>query len=153
MFSDEQRKKAIIPGDAPKEIILAPDHKKADKLEPAGISVRDMTPDQRDVLKQLVELYARHNRPELAEDDFRKIREADPMNITFGWAGGVEPKQPHYYRVQGPTFVIEYDNTQNNANHVHTVWRDPNDDFGAELLKRHYENAAHDPAHGHDQAK
>ena len=60
-------------------------------------------------------------------------------NIVFAWAGGLEKGEPHYYRVQGPTFLLEYANTQNNANHVHAVWRDFEGDFGRDLLKEHYQ--------------
>ena len=64
--------------------------------------------------------------------------------VYFAWAGGLEPGQGHYYRIQGPTFMIEYDNTQNHANHVHSVWRDPANDFGEDLLKKHYQEHPHD---------
>lgn len=63
--------------------------------------------------------------------------------ITFGWAGVLEVGGPHYYRVQGPTFLIEYDNTQNDANHIHSVWRDFGNDFGRDLLREHYKKAVH----------
>jgi hypothetical protein len=77
----------------------------------------------------------------LAEEDLRKIREAGQERIGFAWAGSLEPGQGHYYRVQGPTFLLEYDNTQNQANHIHTVWRDFANDFGEDLLRRHYEQS------------
>jgi hypothetical protein len=64
-------------------------------------------------------------------------------SIRFGWAGASQPGQPHYYRVQGKTFLIEFDNTQSNANHIHTVWRDFDDDFGRDLLREHYQTAPH----------
>ena len=63
--------------------------------------------------------------------------------ITFGWAGGLGVGGPHYYRVQGPTFLIEYDNTQNDANHIHSVWRDFGNDFGRDLLRDHYKASPH----------
>ncbi|MBM3871811.1 MAG: DUF3500 domain-containing protein, partial [Verrucomicrobia bacterium] len=66
---------------------------------------------------------------------------ADWNKVAFAWAGGLNRGDGHYYRVQGPTFLLEYDNTQNNANHVHAVWRDFTNDFGEDLLKRHYEQA------------
>ncbi len=58
--------------------------------------------------------------------------------VHFAWLGGVDKGQPHYYRIQGPTFLVEYDNTQNNSNHIHSVWRDFNGDFGMDLLSAHY---------------
>jgi hypothetical protein len=70
-------------------------------------------------------------------------------NLYFAWAGVEERGGPHYYRVQGPDFLIEYDNTQNNANHVHSVWRDLNGDFGEDLLKGHYESTHNKGNHDH----
>jgi len=69
-----------------------------------------------------------------------KITAQDLNAVSFGWAGSTEPRKPHYYRVQGKTFLIEFDNTQNNANHIHSVWRDFNGDFGKDLLSEHYEH-------------
>ena len=80
---------------------------------------------------------------ELAKERLQKIRETGFGEIRFGWAGGIEPGEPHYYRIQGPTFLIEYDNLQNKANHAHTVWRDLNGDFGRDILKEHYLNYGH----------
>ena len=69
------------------------------------------------------------------------MREGGVENLRFGWAGATEPGKQHYYRVQGPHFLIEYDATQNGGNHVHTVWRDFTGDFGRDLLREHYGNA------------
>ena len=80
---------------------------------------------------------------ELAKERLQKIQETGFGEIRFGWAGGIEPGKPHYYRIQGPTFLIEYDNVQNKANHAHTVWRDLNGDFGRDILKEHYLNYGH----------
>ena len=63
--------------------------------------------------------------------------------MHFAWAGGTNPGEGNYYRVQGPTFLLEFDNTQNNAKHIHTVWRDFQGDFGEDLLRRHYEQVPH----------
>ena len=88
----------------------------------------------------LVENYAYRLRPELADHDLAKIAAAGFKNIHFAWAGGLEPGQAHYYRLHGPTFLVEFDNTQNNANHIHTVWRDSANDFGEDLLREHYDH-------------
>lgn len=79
----------------------------------------------------------------LAERVRRRLRDAGIERVHFGWAGALEPRQPHYYRLHGPSLVIEYDNTQNDANHIHSVWHDPADEFGADLLRQHYEHASH----------
>jgi hypothetical protein len=91
----------------------------------------------------LLEEYAASMPSELAAERMEKLRLAGLEKITFGWAGGIERGQRHYYRVQGPTFLVEYDNTQNNANHIHSVWRDFNGDFGRDLLREHYQNTPH----------
>jgi hypothetical protein len=67
-----------------------------------------------------------------------KVTGAAAGGLHFAWAGSTEPRQPHYYRIQGPRLLVEYDNTQRNANHVHTVWRDPHGDFGRDILADHY---------------
>ena len=96
----------------------------------------------------LIELYAHRLRPELASMELKKIRSADVDRIHFAWMGDKEPGKPHYYRIHGPSFLIEYDNTQNNANHIHTVWRDPMGDFGdKDPLAAHYQNADHHHPH------
>ena len=72
-----------------------------------------------------------------------RAMEAGVEKITFAWAGEAERGKKHYYRVQGPTFLIEYDNTQNDANHIHSVWRDFDGDFGRDLLREHLKAVAH----------
>jgi hypothetical protein len=87
----------------------------------------------------------------MADADLEKINQAGLDKVYFAWAGGIEPGVAHYYRVHGPTFLIEYDNIQNNANHVHAVWRDLANDFGDDILKRHYEDHSADKEHGHEK--
>ena len=79
----------------------------------------------------------------LADQDLAKIQRAGWDKVLFAWAGSIKPGEGHYYRVQGPTFLLEYDNTQNNANHIHSVWRDFENDFGEDLLRRHYQQTPH----------
>ena len=78
---------------------------------------------------------------DVAADRMARVNKAGLDKITFAWAGEAERGKRHYYRVQGPTFLIEYDNTQNNANHIHSVWRDFNGDFGRDLLREHLKTA------------
>ena len=141
-FTDEQRKKAVINVTAPNEIITG-HARKADPGPPAGLPAVEMTPEQRKLLMTLVEDYAYRLRPEVADQDLEKIDKAGFEKIHFAWAGGVEPGEAHYYRLHGPTFLVEFDNTQNNANHIHTVWRDSANDFGEDLLREHYDNSKH----------
>jgi hypothetical protein len=105
---------------------------------PRGVAAADMKPAQRQILQALIEDYIRRMPDELAEIELGKLQERGVDGVHFAWAGGIERRQPHYYRLQDPRFLVEYDNTQNNANHIHSVWRDPEDDFGAALLAHHY---------------
>jgi len=102
-----------------------------------------MTGDQRTQALRLVEEYARNMRGELAEQELARMRQAGPELIRFSWAGPLEPGKPHYYRLHGPTLLIEYDNTQNDANHIHSVWHDPRRDFALDLLRAHYTHSHH----------
>ncbi|SOE01603.1 Protein of unknown function [Caenispirillum bisanense] len=79
------------------------------------------------------------------------MRQAGIERLHFAWAGSLTPGRPHYYRIHAPTLLIEYDCTQDDANHVHTVWHDPTGrDFGDDPLRRHYDHGHADPHHGHD---
>ena len=138
----DQLARALLPGDVPRDIILTAG-RKAELLEPHGLPVSALNASQRKLSLQLLEEYVRRYRAELADEDLRRIDDAGFDKITFAWAGGTNPGQGHYYRLQGPTFVLEYDNTQNNANHIHAVWRDLERDFGQDLLRRHYETSPH----------
>jgi hypothetical protein len=80
---------------------------------------------------------------DLAAERMSRIKAAGMNNIRFAWLGDTEQGKKHYYRVQGPTFLIEYDNTQNDANHIHSVWRDFNGDFGRDVLREHLKAVAH----------
>jgi hypothetical protein len=141
-LSEEQRKTAIFTDKAPADILTL-NERKAHALEPVGVVYKDLPEDQQLLLRDLIREYASRLRPELANADIGRIIRAGVETIRFGWAGSTEVGKPHYYRVQGPTFLIEYDNTQNNANHVHAVWRDLENDFGGDALSRHYEQTKH----------
>jgi hypothetical protein len=145
-LSESQRRKAVLAGQAPTDIVTfgarKVDMAKLGALGP-GIRAAELTRPQRDLLLSLIEEYARWHRPEIADAELRRIQRAGLDKVTFLWAGGTDPGAGRYYRVLGPTFLIEYDNTQNQANHVHSIWRDAANDFGEDLLKRHYDTAAH----------
>lgn len=112
-------------------------------LAPVGIFAHQLSQPQQTLLSDLINEYASVLPADLATARLEKVRRAGFDAIRFGWAGAVERGEPHYYRVQGPTFLIEYDNTQNDANHIHTVWRDFDDDFGRDLLREHYRSTPH----------
>jgi len=136
------RKAAIFAETAPKEIVTEA-KVKIEPLEKTGIEAGKLNREQKDALLKVIKVYVDRYRPELAKDDLAKIEKAGFDKIQFAWAGGVERGEGHYYRIQGPTFLMEYDNTQNNNNHIHSVWRDFEGDFGEDLLRKHYKEYAH----------
>jgi hypothetical protein len=142
-LSTNQKSEAVINAKAPADI-LSGNRRKISPFEPAGIGWKGLNGDQQKLIWKLVKTYVERARGEIAEADLEKITAAGQDNIHFAWAGGLERGQGHYYRIQGPTFLIEYDNTQNNANHIHCVYRDFKEDFGEDLLLKHYEQAHSD---------
>ena len=131
----DQRKTAIVLTEAPKEIFNDP--KRPDPTKPEGLPASKMNAGQKETLVKLIKAYLFRCRPDVAAEEWAKIEKAGLGNVHFAWAGGLERGEPHYYRVQNTSFVMEYDNTQNNANHVHCIWRDFQRDFGGDMLQRH----------------
>lgn len=142
LLTDAQRQVAILEGPAPRDVILGPG-REVEVLEPPGLAACAMTPAQRNALTALVKASLFRHRPAIAESEFDRIEDVGIARIHFAWVGGTQPGEGHYYRVQGPTFIVEFDNTQNQANHIHSTWRDWHNDFGADLLKEHYQSAEH----------
>jgi hypothetical protein len=141
-LTPDQRKVAIITNVAPRDIITGA-NRKADALEPMGIDAASLTKPQQEQLLTLLRQYVFRYRSEIADSELKAIQEAGEAKLHFAWAGSIEPGQGHYYRIQGPTFLMEYDDTQDNANHIHTVWRDLRNDFGEDVLRKHYEETPH----------
>ncbi len=141
-LTPEQKVKAIFQLKAFDEIVTTNKAHVA-PLNPVGIFASEMTPQQKITLNKLIAAYLFSMPSDIAKTRMKKITAEDMNAIRFGWAGGTVSGQPHYYRVQGATFLIEFDNTQNNANHIHTVWRDFNGDFGEDLLREHYDKSQH----------
>jgi hypothetical protein len=141
-FTEEQRRTVVFDVTAPREMITG-ESRDAKPLAPGGLAMQAMTPPQKRILERLLDVYLGRMVPELARKRLEGLQQAGMDAITFGWAGGLEVGGPHYYRVQGPSFLIEYDNTQNNANHIHSVWRDFGNDFGRDLLREHYRADPH----------
>ena len=138
-----QRAKAVINTAAPNDIVTRNDVN-IKPLDPTGVSSADLQPKQREMLMRVIDAYTSSMAPDLAADRLAALKKAGLEKITFAWAGELERGRKHYYRVQGPTFLIEFDNTQNDGNHVHSVWRDFNGDFGRDLLREHLAAVAHD---------
>jgi hypothetical protein len=139
-LTPEQQQVAIVDKEAYKDIFTMASRKAALTGQPSGIAASKMTARQRELLQNLLDEYCYNMPDQLAQDREEKVKKAGG-NLYFAWAGGTEKTQPHYYRIQAPAFLIEYDDTQNNANHIHSVWRDYDGDFGLDLLKQHYETS------------
>lgn len=133
-----QKGKAVVDAKAPNDILTGAE-KSVAPLDGKGIAYGELAPEQQTQLRALMDVYIRRVKRELADAELAQIEKAGLDKIVFAWLGGTEKGQPHYYRVQGPTFLLEYANTQNGANHVHAVWRDFKGDFGRDLLKEHYQ--------------
>jgi hypothetical protein len=138
----QQKPTAILQMEAPREIVTTNKHR-VEPLSPEGLPASKMTAAQKKMLRDIIAAYGARMNDEIAGERMRRIDAAGFDKLTFAWVGADALHQGHYYRVQGPTFLIEFDNTQNNANHIHSVWRDFNGDFGEDLLKEHYAAVAH----------
>ena len=141
-LSDLQRTRAITSDTAPRDIVTGAQYP-IDPLTPAGIRAGELNDSQQQLLRDVIDAYTATMSAAIAEKRWSKIREQDFGDIHFAWSGPVERGEAHYYRVQGESFLIEYDNVQNGANHVHSVWRDFEGDFGADALRDHYDAVAH----------
>ena len=136
-LDEQQQKIAIVEPTAYKDILTAASRKAALQGQPSGLSASKMNARQFDALMALIEEYARNVPGELVERRTAQINNA-ARNIHFAWSGGINSGDQRYYRIQTPSFLIEYDDTQDNANHIHSVWRDFGGDFGEDLLQQHY---------------
>lgn len=135
-----QKQTAIVDATAYKDIFTMASRKAALAGQPNGLQVSKMNAHQKQLLQDLLDEYC-YNMPEqLAQSREEQIKKSGD-NLYFAWAGGTEVGQGHYYRIQSPYFLIEFDDTQDHANHIHSVWRDYNGDFGLDLLKQHYETS------------
>lgn len=140
-LTDEQRGVAIVDKTAPKEIITAESRKAALSGQPNGLPFSKLTAKQKEIMGRLVGEYAGDFPAPIADMRLEEYRK-NQGSLFFAWAGGTKRSEPLYYRIQTPQFLIEFDKTQDNANHIHSVWREFNGDFGGDLLAQHYQ-AAH----------
>jgi hypothetical protein len=137
-----QRAKAVVSAEAPRDIFSGNINKPEEQWEawretlaPAGIPVAELNEVQQHWVRRILDEVVGAYRPELSTEFLRSI---DPQTLSFAWAGATERGQPHYFRLQGEDFVFEFDNVQDNGNHVHSVWRNKSEDFGMQLLGQHY---------------
>lgn len=136
----EQKTQAIIAPQAPKDVLTVPGQP-IDIGAPAGLSAAAMTKRQRAMLRAMVVSFLRHLQPGIINQEIREIDESGIGKIYFAWMGSLDPTEKHYFRVHGPTFILEYDNAQ--GNHAHVVWHSQENDFGAAVLHRHYQESPH----------
>jgi hypothetical protein len=137
-----QLAKAIITKTAPNDMVTMA-QVEVSPLSPDGITASSMNAAQRALLMKLIDVYVGYMPDDLAAERRARFEKADAGKIAFAWAGETEKGKKHYYRIQGPTFLVEYDNTQNDGNHIHSVWRDFNGDFGRDLLREHLTSSRH----------
>jgi hypothetical protein len=141
-LDQDQKPIAIVDPVAPRDI-LTKNYRMADpNAIPQGIGYATLAGEQRGHLVNVIRQYVERTADELSGHAWARIEKAGLDGISFAWAGPEERGQGHYYAIKGPTFLIEYDNTQNNANHIHSVLRDLTNDWGEDVLAEHY-------AHGH----
>ncbi len=137
MLDETGHRKALIREEAPADILTR--WEAAVKIDTAvGLPASEMTEEQLTTLRSLIAVYTGRMPREVADQRQNALEKAGMRHVHFAWAGGAEPGKPHYYRIHGPSFLVEYDNTQNLANHIHSVWRDPENDWGEDLLRTHY---------------
>jgi len=143
-LTPDQRKKAMLSADAPADVITGPGRDKSLK-EFSGLRFRELNDVQKGLLMSLVDEYVHNYRHDLAHQQIERINRSGWDKVYFGWAGPVGPSAPYYYRIHGPTLLIEFDNNHapgrkdGPINHIHSVFRDPQNDYGEDLLKKHYE--------------
>jgi hypothetical protein len=141
-LSADQQKQAIINAVAPNDIVTM-NKNDISPLPDQGVTFASLQPNQQALLTRLIEVYTSNMETDIAAERMAKIKGAGMDRVRFAWAGEIEKGKKHYYMIQGPTFLVEYDNTQNNGNHIHSVWRDFNGDFGRDLLREHLRREAH----------
>ncbi|WP_420602209.1 DUF3500 domain-containing protein [Flagellimonas sp.] len=142
LLTPDQRPSAVFRQVAFREIVTFVEST-VKPLEAVGINAKDLDVQQQKLLWKLIYEYISAMPEDLAKKRMENVKKEQPSNIHFGWAGATSSGKPHYYRIQGKTFLIEFDNTQSNANHIHSVWRDFDGDFGRDLIREHYQKSNH----------
>jgi hypothetical protein len=139
-LDEKQKQAAVLQTQTPRDIITS-NKRNVELMTPAGLLAGDMTPAEKKMLRDLLAEYTSRMADDVAAERMRRIETAGFDKIGFAWVGADGLHQPHYYRVQGPTFLIEFDEVQGDANHIHSVWREFTGDWGDDVLKKHYETA------------
>jgi hypothetical protein len=132
----EQRAVAVFNDVAPRDVVSGV-ALPAVPLQPVGIQASDLTPPQQELLRDVIDAWASLMSPDIAALRMSRIGQGGLESISFAWSGGTKRGEVSYFRVQGPSFLIEFDNTANDPNHIHTAWRDFDGDFGLDLIRAH----------------
>jgi plasmid stabilization system protein ParE len=140
-LTTDERRVAIVDDRAPADILTENAARADVRSVPVGIPYRDLAATARADFERLIRYYVDRVPPDVALAEWERIVTTGLDDIAFAWAGPEEPGQGHYYAIRGPRFLVEYDNTQNGANHIHAVWRDLDNDWGEDLLAGHYATA------------
>jgi hypothetical protein len=141
-LNNQQLAQAIIEASAPQDIVTG-NSRKVSLGTPVGIPASRLIGAPRELLIRLVQEYINNWRSDFADRELKRVTSSGVERIHFAWAGSTESGKPHYYRIHSPNLLIEYDNTQDNANHIHTVYRDLENDFGIDMLRQHYKKGGH----------
>jgi hypothetical protein len=141
-FDEPMKARVVIQETAPRDILTG-NKRQIEPFAPAGVLASELSAAQKENLLALIHVYLGNMESDQAEIRGKRIQVEGFDKIAFVWAGGLDKGQGHYYRIQGPSFLIEYDNTQNNANHIHAVWREFKGDFGFDVLAEHYRSTPH----------
>lgn len=141
-LTTDQLKVARFSDVAPAEIITR-NKRRVENIETKGIVYGSLKEDQKKIFMELLNVYIDNYELDFADTFRNKIKKAGLDKLYFAWAGSLKPGTGHYYRIYGPVLLIEYDNTQNHANHVHTVVRDLTNDYGEDVLREHYKTDHH----------
>ncbi len=144
-LSPALRKKATMEGETPEDIITAAESGKR-LVDYWGIKASDLSASQKTMLQNMIREFVFNLEYDKAVAEYDKIVKAGINNIYFGWIGHYEEKKPHYYILNGPTFLIEFDNNggpRNDANHIHAIWREKGNEYGEDILKKHYLGQKH----------
>ena len=136
----QQKQTAVLQDTVPNDMITT-NSRRVNPLTPDGLPASRMTTAQQKLFRELLNEYTSRMVDEIATERMRRINTAGFDKVSFVWIGADALHEPHYYRIQGPTFLIEFDNVQSKGNHIHSVWRDFNGDFGDDVLKSHYQSA------------
>jgi hypothetical protein len=142
LFSDDQKSKVVIAPETTNDIVTT-NKPKAEIARFDGIAASAMSAPQKSQLRKLLDVYASRFPTAQRTSQLARIEKAGFDKLHFAWAGSLEVGKKHYYRIHGPSVLIEYDNSQNDANHIHSIWRDPEHDFGGDLLRKHLTSVKH----------